>query len=624
MRFKISIAAALIIFNLVSFSQATELRRVNIKKIEATVSTENSSSATLLGGISFNGSSVDALNYGSISVAVSTDVASAVDGLVISQSSDGTNWQWTDEYSVAAGANKPFLVNRVARYVKVDYTNGATPQASFFLSTILNPFHVPGSSHKIKDDILNDDDAPVNISVIKVQTNDENTYKNVDVQNPLPTDGDSVYAKDLYLPNSDIGTFTGNIESLFNDYTVEISDVTATNPKEYTVWFRRPVTTLSVGIGSVTGDFSNVKLQFKDQTGTIRAEVDDSADSTKYSSNVYDLQDKTTFIALTVQYHTADAVDISGMFIPKILDVNARIQGEKPDGTLQTFQSTTSGNFKISLEEYDTALEIDPLPVRDATLEIARGGLTGITHVNKYGRAIDGVQILPTDIWDRADASATQLIWLAPTAARIHTIVSTSTADDGTPEAAGAGAQAVRVWYLPDWDTAETFEDVVLNGTGGVAMNNAAVIIHRMKVIPVGSTYQINLGNITATAAVDGTITAQINISEGQTNMAIYGIPSTQTGYMTGYLVGSHDSTNPATPAEIDYNMLVNERPDLNPLVFLNKSNLGIITTGDSSEPRSYNPYKALPGPTIIKFQGLATSADTEGSAEFDLILVDN
>ena len=50
---------------------------------------------------------------------------------------------------------------------------------------------------------------------MKVQTNDENTYKNVDVQNPLPSDGDSVNAKDLDLGSSSIGTFTGDIETNF-------------------------------------------------------------------------------------------------------------------------------------------------------------------------------------------------------------------------------------------------------------------------------------------------------------------------------------------------------------------------------------------------------------------------
>ena len=146
----------------------------------------------------------------------------------------------------------------------------------------------------------------------------------------------------------------------------------------------------------------------------------------------------------------------------------------------------------------------------DYYMQVAQGLIRGSSAVNKYGHAIDGIQTTPTDIWDRADATPTQQIWLAPTAARIHTIASTSIADDGSPETAGFGAQAVRIWYLPDWDTAETSEDVVLDGAISVDMSNAAVMINRMKVIPVGSTYGINDGFISATAASDATVTSQI------------------------------------------------------------------------------------------------------------------
>jgi hypothetical protein len=289
-----------------------------------------------------------------------------------------------------------------------------------------------------------------------------------------------------------------------------------------------------------------------------------------------------------------------------------------------TGSATSAGNFKISLEEFETGFNDTPLPVTDMMLFIARGLRTGMSSVNKYGRAEDGIQVTVTDIWDRADAAATQQIWLAPTAARIHTIVSSAAADDGTPEGAGAGAQSVRVWYLPDWDTKEAFEDVILNGVAGVAMNNAAVIIHRMKVYPVGTTYAINAGVLTATAAVDATITAQVNIGEGQTQMAIYGLPSIQTAYMTGYFVNAHNTGNPSTVMETDFTMLVNEHPDLNTLAFISKSNVGVIVTGSTMAPRSHKPYKPIPGPAIIKFQAETTLADTEGVTEFGLILVDN
>ncbi len=304
--------------------------------------------------------------------------------------------------------------------------------------------------------------------------------------------------------------------------------------------------------------------------------------------------------------------------------IKAILSGKNPSGTFVNFSSTAGGNFKVSLEEFDDSFNTTPLPVDDMMLFIARNLRPGVTHENKYGKSTDGVQLTPTDIWDRADSTSTQQIWLAPTAARIHTIVSSSAADDGTPEGAGAGAQSIRIFYLPDWDTKEAFEDVVLNGVAGVAMVNAAVVVHRMKVMALGSTFAINVGNITATAAVDATVTAQINAGEGQTLMAIYGVPSVQTAFMTGYDINAHNSGNPANPTETDFTFLINEHPDLNTLAFTNKSNLGTIAVGTAYISKKYLPYKDIPGPAIIKFQAEATITDTEGAAEFDLILVDN
>jgi hypothetical protein len=228
---------------------------------------------------------------------------------------------------------------------------------------------------------------------------------------------------------------------------------------------------------------------------------------------------------------------------------------------------------------------------RDYALEVPAGRVANMTGVNKYARAEDGIQTTATDIWDRADAAATQQIWTAPTTARLHDITSTSIQDDGNPEGAGTGAQAVRVYGLTAWNTAEVNEDVILNGTANVATSNSYVIIHRIKVIEVGSTYNINAGTITATAQTDGTITAQINVGNGQTEMSIYGIPSTHTAYMTGYLINAHNTGNPSTAAETDFSLLINERPDLNLATFL------------SAE---------------------TTLADTEGTAEYDLYLETN
>jgi hypothetical protein len=579
--------------------------------------------------------------------------------------------------------------------------------------------------------------------------------KKIGVQDPLHVDGDSVYNKDVNFDLTSAPNFTGDLTSMFGDYETEIVNSTSGNPKTITIRFKRPITSNKIGIGSKTGNFSNVNIELKDLAGTVRGGLDDSANNTKLTSNVYEFT-AITFIEVVVEFHTAGTVTISGMFIPKaqsrsisgidgiislknstVTPLNAaasfvgeseittnygaiavnlysdqagtfyfegklfgsstwrnietysveagefkqwsfqgtptfvrskftcggvsqtvfeletilkpvyvkpsshpiggvikanddaelfkgQLTGERPDGDYGNVAVTNGDNLKISLEEFDPIFNSIPLPVMDPALLLSRGLVTGITCVNKYGMAEDGVQLLPTDIWDRADAAATQRIWLAPTAARIHTITSSSVGDDGNPEGAGVGAQAVRIWYLPDWDTKETYEDVILNGISAVVMQNAAVMINRMKVIPVGTTYAINIGTITATAATDTTVTSQINAGNGQTRQTPYGVPSVQTAHATGYLLNSHDTANPGTTTEVDFNLLANERPDLNPLTFIGKGNLGTISSGTTTTHRKYNPYRVIPGPAILKIQATSTAADTEGVAEFDIYLVDN
>lgn len=268
---------------------------------------------------------------------------------------------------------------------------------------------------------------------------------------------------------------------------------------------------------------------------------------------------------------------------------------------------------------------------RNFNLEVSRGKIAGHSTVNKYGRATDGIQVTATDIWDRADAAATQQIWVAPTAARIHEILSTSDADSdsGGTVAQGQGARTIRIFGLTTWGTAESNEDIIMDGTAtgvnSVDTANSYVIIHRMKVLTHG-TAGPNVGIITATAQTDATVTAQIGVGNGQTEMSIYGIPSTQKAYMTSFDVNAHNTGNPATVIETDFSMLVNEHPNVDETsaAFLVKANIGLIASGSTVFSKRYDPPFEIVGPAIIKFQAIATTADTEGVAEYDLILVDN
>ncbi len=269
---------------------------------------------------------------------------------------------------------------------------------------------------------------------------------------------------------------------------------------------------------------------------------------------------------------------------------------------------------------------------RNFNLEVSKGTIPGHCTVNKYGRAPAGIQLTPTDIWDRANATPTQQIWAAPTAARVHEILSSSDADSdsGGTVAQGQGARTIRIFGLKTWGTAETSEDIIMDGTAtgvnSVDTVEEYVIIHRMKVLTHG-TAGPNVGIITATAVVDGTVTAEINPGNGQTEMAIYGIPSTQTAFMTSFDVNAHNSGNPSQVLEVDFDLLINEHPDVDETTaaFLIKANVGLIESGSMLFGKTFDPPLSIPGPAIIKFQAIATDvADTEGVAEFDLILVDN
>lgn len=115
------------------------------------ISTTNSSTAALGGGAVFTGTSVNVQGYGSATITVISNVASATNGLSIQQSSDGTNWDITDPYTVAAGVVSKINVPRQAVFLRVVYTNGAGAQASFRLQTLLNTQMPTASSIKPVD-----------------------------------------------------------------------------------------------------------------------------------------------------------------------------------------------------------------------------------------------------------------------------------------------------------------------------------------------------------------------------------------------------------------------------------------------------------------------------------------
>jgi hypothetical protein len=255
----------------------------------------------------------------------------------------------------------------------------------------------------------------------------------------------------------------------------------------------------------------------------------------------------------------------------------------------------------------------------DFALRVARGQVTGVSLINKFGRVIDNVDNgVITDIWDGSSAGIANLIWDAPTTARVHAIVSSSTNDtDG-----GTGAYSVKIYGLTSWSAEEVSETVTLNGMSSVNTTNSYVIIHRMvAMFGANTTTGANKGQISATAATDATVTSYILAGRGQSEMAIYGVPSSQTLYITD--VWGAVSRGSAGAANL--NLLVNANPDVQLLSYNRKGSWAAHSTGATTAWQDYHSTpRKFAGPCIVKIHASGSANNMDVSAGFNGYLVNN
>jgi hypothetical protein len=326
------------------------------------------------------------------------------------------------------------------------------------------------------------------------------------------------------------------------------------------------------------------------------------------------------------------AVDATGQGdVPVTLDGEVpQIQGDAAE------DAAVSGNPVLVGGRYDTtartldngdvgavALYDDgSLIIKDFGVEVSLGNVPGYTKINKFGLALDADSGIATDVWDGADGTTSTDVWVAPTQARVHAIVSTDIddSDSGGVNPQSTGMRTVRVYGLQTWSSAESSEDVTLDGTTAVNTSNSYVIIHRMKGLTFGSTGS-NEGIIKATAAVDGTITAIIQAGQGQTQMAIYGIPDTQTMHIKG-ITADVPKAGGVSGVLIDAKLLVKENADQSDAGFINKEQFFFSDT--LLLRRTYEIPKSVTGPAIVKIQVNTNKDNTDVSAAFDAYVVNN
>ena len=158
--------------------------------------------------------------------------------------------------------------------------------------------------------------------------------------------------------------------------------------------------------------------------------------------------------------------------------------------------------------------------VIDEGLEIAKGQINKLSHINKFGynTAVGASYEVLTDLGTH----------VLPTTAAAVSVVSSSAND----AAAGTGARTLEVQGLDANYNLQT-STITLNGTAAVTTGSDTYLrVFRMRVLTAG-TGETNAGAITA--SIGGSDIAQIKAEVGQTLMGVYTVPAGHNVYLTKF-----------------------------------------------------------------------------------------
>lgn len=354
------------------------------------ISTTNSSSTPLAVSGVFTGTGEDISQYGFVGISVFSNVASAVNGLSIQFSSDNTNWDLQDNYSVPAGTGKIFTAPRSARYFRVVYTNGGTIQASFRLQTIYSKYGIKPSSVKPQDLRGNDNDMeeglsynmsydPITDTWSRMQTQDlfitgQGTQTAVGQNIVLATAGtastDSIAYRMISLQIVPTGTVTSGVVSfegsndnvnffpvmLYDDSSATANPVTSVSPATGTPryfsgpihfrYFRARISTVIVGGGSVQGFTTLRQTSFQPDIYTIT-----QANAANLNATITGvLTAVTPGVAATNLGKAEDALHASG-------DTGVSVLGVRQDTTPNTPATSATGDYGfLALNKWNAAL----------------------------------------------------------------------------------------------------------------------------------------------------------------------------------------------------------------------------------------------------------------------------
>jgi len=241
-------------------------------------------------------------------------------------------------------------------------------------------------------------------------------------------------------------------------------------------------------------------------------------------------------------------------------------------------------------------------------VEVARGNVEGVTTITKFGsNAVISTGTVPEDINNQGGA------YVAPTAARIHNIVSDSALDD----VGSTGMETVLIFGVIN-DYSRVTETVNLDGTTPVATVNAYRHIHLMQNTTADGA--ANVGTITATAVTDGTVTCQISAGEGQSECSTFLVPLGFTALIMKIRARMNCATANSAATVGVYTIPFGKGIQL-------KTKIGLNNTGSSFVPLDYTnstPFIVTEKSWIRMRCTNVTNNNTSIEGEYDLFLVKN
>ena len=364
---------------------------VQVDGINGVIDSNNSSEALLGIGATFTGVSTNILQVASITLSVFSDVASAVDGLEIQFSKNGTDWDHTDVFTIPAGTGKTYSFQPVAEFMRVLYTNGGTGQSDFRLSVRLASVTSKPSSHRIADSISDQDDVEI-VKAVLTGENPGGSFVNFQATTAgnfkvaleevngvvMPVENANVVSVDnsttATLGISGVFTGTGDDVSNYSTVTVTIdaSHDSATNG-------------MSFEFSTDNVNWDDIYLfTYTAADGARRFQFPVTA---KYFRTVYTngttgqthLRIQTILhvsAGLTTIHRLSDDInpDRSATLVKSIIVAQAAGSGD-----FKSVQATAGGNLKVAIEEFDAPLpagtnnigDVDVLtqPARSTTVD---------------------------------------------------------------------------------------------------------------------------------------------------------------------------------------------------------------------------------------------------------------